>query len=290
MEKILRHSLDVLGVVPEDHAVLLSESPVNSRANREKMVEIMLEKFNVASVFVANSAVLSLYAAGRTTGLVCELGEDAMYVVPIYEGFSLSHATRVLEIGGRDLTAHMGRLGCNKGYSFPTDPWQQVSALKESLCYCAKDIELELKSGVSHLSRELQDGKTVTLGEERFLCCEPLFQPSLLKLNEEFPFVAEWARLRLLWLGRTDEGSVLFGVLHFCMERVIFLGGSLISRTICCMEAMGLRSEEALGHIERAWVVGHDCPVSIFLRFRTAFRPLEKYCAFWWNIFVSRDS
>ncbi|CAG00297.1 unnamed protein product, partial [Tetraodon nigroviridis] len=87
--------------------ILLTEPPMNPTKNREKIIEVMFETYQFAGVYIAIQAVLTLYAQGLLTGVVVDSGDGVTHICPVYEGFSLPHLTRRLDIAGRDITRYL---------------------------------------------------------------------------------------------------------------------------------------------------------------------------------------
>jgi centractin len=188
MQTLWSHVYAELGVVQEQHPVLLTEAPLNPRANRAKAAETFFETFNVPALYVQAQAILSLYASGRTTGVVLDSGDGVTNAVPVYEGFIMPHAVTRIDVAGRDVTEYLQLLLRKAGHNFHTSAELEiVKDIKEKMCYVAFNLEKTEKDDADENEPEspykLPDGNSIHVGAEKFRAPEVLFNPGLIGLE-----------------------------------------------------------------------------------------------------------
>jgi centractin len=141
--------------------VLLTEPPLNPRSNRDTAAQILFETFNVPALYTSIQAVLSLYASGRTTGIVLDAGDGVSHAVPVYEGFAMPSSIRRIDVAGRDVTEYMQLLLRKSGYVFHTSAEKEVvRMIKEKVSYVAADPKREEKEWAGSAGK-IGDGKIV---------------------------------------------------------------------------------------------------------------------------------
>jgi actin, other eukaryote len=185
MEKIWNHTFyKELNVDPKEHPVILTEVPLNPNNHRERLAQIMFENFNVPSMIVSIPGVLSLFASGRSTGCVLDSGDGVSYSVSVDEGFALHHTIIRSNFAGRDLTNYfMNELFVERGYLVSgSDEREIIRDVKERLMYVALDFDQEKRKSTKQLEKPytLPDGSFLVIDNERFLCPEVLFRPSVI--------------------------------------------------------------------------------------------------------------
>lgn len=202
MERVWAHTYgsEGLGCASDGHPLLLTEAPLNAARHRERCAEILFEHFNVPALFLAPQAILSLYASGRTTGLVLDVGDGVSHAVPVYEGFAVPHAVARMDVAGRDVTDRLSLLLRRAGCALTTSAELEICRdIKERRCYVALEPAKDEHAFASALAgtppdagprstnfadasprvHELPDGSRIVLGPERFRGPEVLFDPSI---------------------------------------------------------------------------------------------------------------
>ncbi|KAI0214161.1 Actin-like protein 6B [Lamellibrachia satsuma] len=104
-EKVMDHTYSkYIKSESELHPVLMSEPAWNMRTNRERLTEVMFEKYNIPAFFLCKNAVLSAFANGRSTGLVLDSGATHTTAVPVYDGYVLQQAIVKSPLAGDFIT------------------------------------------------------------------------------------------------------------------------------------------------------------------------------------------
>lgn len=229
MERIWQYVYtEGLRTVSEDHPVLLTEPPLNPRENRDTAAQILFETFNVPALYTSVQAVLSLYASGKTTGLVLDSGDGVSHAVPVFQGFAIPNSIRRIDVAGRDVTEHFQQLLRKSGRIFHTSAEKEtVKNIKEATGYVALDPAKEEKdwSGSSRsegksIDYALPDGQKLRVGAERFRAPEILFNPEIIGL--EYPGVHQ---IVVEAIHRTDMDlrKALYG-------NIVLSGGSTLTK------------------------------------------------------------
>lgn len=186
MERIWSHMYtEELKTLSEEHPVLLTEAPLNPKANRELAAQIFFETFNVPAMYISIQAILSLYSSGRTTGVVLDSGDGVTHAVPVYEGFAMPNAIQRIDVAGRDVSDHLQSLLRRAGYYLHTSAEREiVRAIKEKCCQFTPPAAADDRDAKRIVEFPLPDGNVIKLGSERFRAPEVLFHPEIVGLED----------------------------------------------------------------------------------------------------------
>ena len=78
----------------DEGACLITEPMFTSKADRERLTQMMFESFNVSGLYVAEQPVAAVYAVGKVTGVSVDVGYSVTDVAPVVEGSLVSPAAQ----------------------------------------------------------------------------------------------------------------------------------------------------------------------------------------------------
>lgn len=102
----MEYMIGKMRVNPQDVALLMSEQNSNLH-DKEKIIQLVFEDFQHPAFFTIKKSILSLFANGRSTGLVLETGANITQIVPVSEGYTLGKSTITAQIGGDTMTQNI---------------------------------------------------------------------------------------------------------------------------------------------------------------------------------------
>ncbi|TKC33520.1 hypothetical protein EI555_011820, partial [Monodon monoceros] len=155
-------------ILPEEHAVLVSDPLLRPTSNCEKYAELMFKTFGIPAMHVTSQSLLSIYSYGKTSGLVVESGHGVSHVVPISEGDVLPGLTSRADYAGSDLTNYLLQLLNEASHKFTDDHLHIIEHIKKC-CYLALKPAEELGLCLEDLrvDYELPNGKLITIGHNQ---------------------------------------------------------------------------------------------------------------------------
>ena len=195
LELLWRKGYETCEADPSSRAVLVTEAPMNPKSNREGIMSLLFEKFQVPAANIQIQAVLSLYSVGRVSGCVLDSGDGVSHAVPVYDGHTVPTAIQRLDMAGRDMTEWLMQLLTDEtDHPFTTTADREAARdIKEKLCYVAQDFdkEMDVFLGSDEAAQKaacqpytLPDGTELSLGRSLISCAEAMFEPSYVDRNQ----------------------------------------------------------------------------------------------------------
>lgn len=180
--------------------LFIAEPPFTSKKQKNMLSELLFENFETPAVFFGTQGVLSLYAFGKTEGIVLESGKGVTQIVPITNGYKLDYAVQKINFGGEDIDQYLKLLLKKNGiYLYSSSEDCILEEMKETVCQLKdKAFDRNQRNNLNEVDShkiedfdyKLPDGEIISIGSERFIAPEVLFNPSIAGM--EFPGLHEF--------------------------------------------------------------------------------------------------
>lgn len=227
---LFNHIYSKLGINTDErreHPLIITEPLLNPYSNREKIANSLFDYIGIPSIFFASQPILSLFSTSATTGIILESGEGVSQSCIIYEGYSLPNTYERYDFGGVDVTEYLKLAMKKKGYQlFNSNEYRLISDMKEKYCFfLPQKYNLNIENVKKALNSKkinyyLPDGTTVTLGDERILASEILFNPELIG--------KEYLGLSDIILSSINKAEIQLRPKAF--ENIVLSGGNVLMR------------------------------------------------------------
>ena len=168
----------------KEHPLLITEPILNPITNREKIAYSLFDNLGVPALFFASQPILSLLSTSKTSGTVLESGHGVSQSCVIFEGYPISSSYERYNYGGEDVTNYLKNLLKKRGHHFyNSTELKIINEIKENTCFCfANDVKNDISDSKIALNKNplnyyLPDGSSITIGDERIMATELLFNP-----------------------------------------------------------------------------------------------------------------
>nr|ABA18108.1 actin-related protein 6 [Arabidopsis arenosa] len=168
----------LLHITPSSSSLLLTEAPLSIPSVQRTTDELVFEDFGFSSLYVAHpQSLVHLYEASRQPdsilsktqcSLVVDCGFSFTHAVPVLHNFTLNHAIKRIDLGGKAFTNYLKELVSYRSINVMDETFL-VDDAKEKLCFVSLDLlrDLRLARNGNNLIKStyvLPDGVTHTKG------------------------------------------------------------------------------------------------------------------------------
>lgn len=180
--------LSELKTTSTNHPIIVSLYSDEHKYNKERIVQMFFENFNVPGFYSSIHSLFSIYASGKTTGMVVDSGYGLTTVVPIIDGYNRGYAHIMEEIGGYDVDEYLRkRIRQKIGDEVELDS-SEIENIKKTRLYLSQNLEKEVedytKGARDPVVYDLPDGNKIDLKDEIVNTPEILFNPKIAGINK----------------------------------------------------------------------------------------------------------
>ena len=168
-----------------EHPLLITEPILNPKENREKISEILFEKFCVPSLVFASQPSLSLFSYSTISGIVLESGDAVSQVCAVSDGYAIPSSFMRSNFGGKDVNDYLLQLLKMKGVEFTSETEKLIlHEIKRKYVLCQiGETKYDEENNKTNISYRLPDSKIIEIDQKEFLASKVIFTPSLIGKN-----------------------------------------------------------------------------------------------------------
>lgn len=174
----------------EDQQLMLTESPLTTRKQRKKAIELLFEQFKINSLNIQPESLCSLFGVGLTSGTVIEIGQNSTRIASIIDQKLVPKSCSHIKVGGADITDRLFNLfklrQINSKEFVDISDFQLNETLrnfKANYCKVSKNIARRRKlynsESCQYSTYTTKDGQTIQIQSEIYEPAEVLFDPSI---------------------------------------------------------------------------------------------------------------
>ncbi|KAJ3434482.1 actin [Anaeramoeba flamelloides] len=181
LEQIFNNILPTIGIDNKNNKVdslVVADSILTPTQDRDRMCELLFEKFGLQKLFYLPQEMSTLIASGVETGVLVHHGHTTTSVLPIYKGRFLKHAGTRAPYGSNDvmryLSLHLQKQKANKFNIRRQNDKRIATSIKQKY--------LQVATGNQARSKFLFKKKKISVQKRNFLLT------SAARFTSEIPF------------------------------------------------------------------------------------------------------